>query len=77
MTSQPKVARVFPRRTKATPDDALAFTTPPPKVLPDIDEVHISVAFTYDLPKAETLAEAWAKTGLPVRAGGPAFNLSP
>lgn len=69
-----KIARVFPRRTNATPDDALAFTTPPPKKLPDIDEVHISVAFTYDIPKAEQLAESWHKTGLPVRMGGPAFN---
>ena len=69
-----KIARVFPRRTNATPDDALAFTTPPPKILPDIDEVHISVAFTYDIPKAEQLAEAWHKTGLPVKMGGPAFN---
>ena len=42
------IARVFPRRTKATPDDALAFTGEPPLLeLPEIDEVHISVAFTY------------------------------
>jgi hypothetical protein len=69
-----KIARVFPRRTNATPDDALAFTTPPPKILPDIDEIHVSVTFTYDMEKAEQLAEAWAKTGLPVLMGGAAFN---
>ena len=69
-----KIARVFPRRTTATPDDSLAFTTPPPKTLPDIDEVHVSVTFTYDMEKAEQLAEAWNKTGLPVLMGGPAFN---
>lgn len=68
------IARVFPRRTTATPDDELAFTTPPPKILPDIDEVHISVTFSYDMEKAEQLAEAWHKTGLPVLMGGPAFN---
>ena len=51
-----KIARIFPRRTTATPDDALAFTTPPPKVLPDIDEVHVSVTFSYDKQKAEQLA---------------------
>ena len=51
------------------------FTTPPPKVLPDITEVHVSVAFTYDLPKAEQLAERWMKAGLPVKMGGPAFNM--
>lgn len=69
-----KIARVFPRRTAATPDDALVFTGPPPRDLPEIDEVHISVAFTYDMPKAEGLAEAWSKTGIPVHMGGPAFN---
>jgi hypothetical protein len=74
MSAPLRIARVFPRRTKATPDDALSFTAPPPKELPDIDEVHVSVAFTYDMPKAETLAEAWARTGLPVKLGGPAFN---
>jgi hypothetical protein len=69
-----RIARVFPRRTNATPDDELAFTSAPPKLLPDIDEVHISVAFTYDMEKAYQLAEAWQKTGLPVNMGGPAFN---
>ena len=68
------IARVFPRRTNATPDDELAFSSPPPNELPHIDEVHISVAFTYDLPKAYTLAEAWMKTGLPVKLGGPAYH---
>ena len=74
MNSPLKIARIFPRRTTATPDDPLVFTTLPPKELPDINEVHVSVAFTYDMPKAETLAEAWAKTGLPIHMGGPAFN---
>jgi Fe-S oxidoreductase len=69
-----KIARVFPRRTKATPDDELVFTSLPPEIIPDIDEVHVSVAFTYDMPIAEMLAEAWIKTGVPVKMGGPAFN---
>lgn len=69
-----RIARVFPRRTSATPDDALAFTGPPPKVTPDVDEIHISVTFTYDMDKAEQLAEAWVKTGLPVKLGGPALG---
>lgn len=69
------IVRVFPRRTRATPDDALTFTGPPPKEgLPDVQEVHISVAFTYDLDRAHQLAEAWTNTGLPVRMGGPAFH---
>jgi len=69
-----RIARIFPRRTNATPDDELAFTTPPPKVTPDVDEVHVSVTFTYDMEKAERLAESWAKTGLPVKLGGPALG---
>lgn len=69
------IARVFPRRTKATPDDALAFTGPPPKEgLPKVDEVHISVAFTYDLEKAHALSRQWECLGVPVRMGGPALN---
>jgi hypothetical protein len=69
-----RIARVFPRKTKASPDDGLAFFHLPPKNLPPIDAVHISVAFSYDLPKADSLAECWAKTGFPVKMGGPAFN---
>lgn len=70
-----RIARVFPRRTAATPDDPLAFTSlPPRKGLPEIDEVHVSVAFTYDMPKACGLAEKWMKLGVPVRMGGPAFH---
>ncbi len=74
MISTPRIARVFPRRTAATPDDPLAFTTPPPKGFSGVNEAHISVVFTYDMPKAEALAEAWARTGIPVSMGGPAFN---
>lgn len=69
-----QIARVFPRRTRATPDDALTFTTAPPKQLPDIEEVHISVTFDYDMEKAETLAAAWKRVGVPVKMGGPAMN---
>lgn len=64
-------ARVFPRRTRATPDDELAFTGPPDLFAPEVDEVHVSVAFSYDLPRAERLAEAWSIIA-PVKIGGPA-----
>lgn len=68
-----KIARVFPRKTKASPDDGLAFFgEPPEKDMPEIDEVHVSVTFTYDLPKAERLAELWRSAGVPVKLGGPA-----
>ena len=54
------IARVFPRRTKATPSDPMAFTGPPPRIgLPPIDKVHVSVAFTYDMTDAEDLAYQW------------------
>lgn len=71
-----RIARVFPRRTRATPDDKLAFTSfPKQSEIPEIDEIHISVAFTYDLPKAEQLAEQWKAIGVPIKVGGPAFNV--
>lgn len=70
-----RIARVFPRRTKATPDDPLAFTGPPPLLfLPELEEVHVSVTFTYDIPAAEALAQEWEICGVPVKIGGPAYN---
>lgn len=70
-----KIARVFPRKTAATPDDDLVFFDSPPMLsLPEIDEVHISVAFTYDKRKAEDLAFQWEVAGAPVKIGGPAYN---
>lgn len=71
------IARVFPRATNATPTDEYAFHGPlrevPGMFLPPIDEVRISVAFTYDLPKAERLAKEWEHVA-PVKIGGPALN---
>jgi len=65
--------RVFPRRTKATPNDALALIGFPS--LLDLtlqpDEVHVSVTFTWDMPLAEQIAEAWAQHA-PTQLGGPA-----
>lgn len=69
------IARVFPRKTKATPTDPLAYYGLPPLLdLPDITEVHISVTFTYDIPRAEELAYQWELTGVPVKVGGPAYD---
>jgi hypothetical protein len=68
------IARVFPRRTKATPDDALAFINPAPLAPPKADEIHISVAFTWDLPQANYLYSVWRDMGLRVKIGGPAFD---
>lgn len=68
-----KIARVFPRKTNATPVDEYTFFDAPGMFLPEINEVHVSVAFTYDIPKAEQLAEAWGHIA-PVKIGGPAMD---
>jgi hypothetical protein len=68
-----RIARVFPRRTKASPTDDLAFFGPPGLFPPEVDGVHVSVTFTYDLPRAEELAEAWESVA-PVSLGGPALG---
>ncbi len=75
-TKEPRLARVFPRRTNATPNDELVFINCPPPMLamPEIDEVHVSVAFTWDKALAERLAEAWCAVGVPVSMGGPALG---
>lgn len=67
-----KIARVFPRRTSATPGDALAFVGDPPGLFaPEVDAVHISVVWTWDLPEAERLAREWRPIAQ-VEIGGPA-----
>jgi hypothetical protein len=66
-----KIIRVFPRKTKATPIDELVRINRPPGLFDDADEVHISVAFTWDLPRAEWLAKQWESVA-PVKIGGPA-----
>lgn len=55
-----KIIRVFPRRTKATPDDELACVGPP-DLFAEADEVHVSVSFTWDKPRAEQLAKEWER----------------
>lgn len=67
-----RVIRVFPRRTRATPDDSLAVTGEP-DLFSEADEVHISVAFTADKPKADKLAESWRHVA-PVKIGGVAYG---
>lgn len=67
-----RLIRVFPRKTKASPDDALAYFGPP-DLFAEADEVHISVAFTYDKPVAERLAEEWRSIA-PVKIGGVAYG---
>ncbi len=70
--SDRRIIRVFPRRTKATPDDELAYIGSP-SMFAEADEVHISVSFTWDKPVAERLAEEW-KYVAPVKIGGVAYG---
>ncbi len=67
-----RIARVFPRRTKASPDDDLAFFRPP-ELFDEADEVHVDVTFTADKDKAERLAEDWSIVA-PVKIGGVAYG---
>ena len=68
------ILRVFPRRTKATPEDEYVAIGEPGLFPPeDITEIHVSVAFTWDLFEAERLADSWRRYGT-VKIGGPAFN---
>ena len=72
-----KIIRVFPRRTKATPDDDLVYTGPPDLFARHLgaEAIHVSVAFTYDKNRAEGLAETWEKSGIaPVTIGGVAYG---
>jgi hypothetical protein len=82
--SDPNLIRVFPRRTAATPDDDLAFVGDPP--LPgmrppaeEVQAIHVSVAFTWDLPRAWRLRNEWqaAYPDAKVYVGGPAFGSPP
>lgn len=68
-----RIARVFPRRTKATPIDDLAFTGLPGLFPPEVDEVHVSVTYTYDVERAYRLAHQWERVA-PLKIGGPAFG---
>ena len=43
-----KNIRVCPRRTSATSDDDMVRIATPPSMFDVADEVHISVAFTWD-----------------------------
>lgn len=71
-----RLIRVFPRKTKATPDDVDARFGPPDlfDLADHADEVHVSVTFTADKPKAERWAEAWYRVTPNVKVGGVAYG---
>ncbi|MDZ4341327.1 MAG: hypothetical protein U1E51_02685 [Candidatus Binatia bacterium] len=68
-----EIIRVFPRKTKATPIDDLVRIGKGPDLFDEADQVHVSVAFTWDIPLAEKLARQWRDVA-PVTIGGPALN---
>ena len=71
-----KIARVFPTRTSMSLTDSLAFSGPPTldAIAAEPEAVHISVTFSWDIPKAEDLYYQWEMLGVPVEVGGPAFG---
>lgn len=68
--------RVFPRKTKWTPTDVLAFVGDPPfpQLLPPEQPVRVSCTFTWDRPEAERLGRAWRLYYTEVKVGGPAYD---
>ena len=68
-----RLARVFPTRTSMTPNDPDAYVGLPDLFTPQYDEVHISVCFTWDIPKAERLVKEWEKHGRVIK-GGPVYG---
>lgn len=66
--------RVFPRRTKWTPIDELAFIGGVPLVRPSDQPVRISVTFTWDISYSKYLYNQWAQCYSDVKIGGPAFD---
>ena len=63
-----RTARIFPRKTNATPDDEHAYVGRVPE---GYDHYDISVTFSWDIQAAERLAE---KCPGKVSLGGPAFG---
>lgn len=66
--------RVFPRKTKWTPTDELAFIGDPPLFRPPGEIIYISIAFTWDRTEGYRLASAWRQFYPTVFLDGPALN---
>jgi len=66
--------RVFPRRTKWTPTDDLAFIGDPPLFRPAETPVRISCAFTWDIQESLRLKRSWSRFYSDIQVGGPAFD---
>jgi len=70
------VIRVFPDRTRWTPDDEWAFVGHPPLFRPGDAQtpVMVSVAFTWLRKRAEEIADSWRMFYRNVQVGGPAYD---
>jgi hypothetical protein len=70
-----KILRVFPSRTKMTPCDDYSFVGLPSLFIPEHNEIHVSVTFTWDIKRGLELQKEWQSiTNKPVKIGGVAFN---
>lgn len=75
MANGKRILRVFPRFKKGwTPNDPWAMVGEPTLYRPPADEVHISVAFSWDMEEGRRLFDLWAPLYPMVRLGGPAFD---
>lgn len=67
--------RVFPRKTKWTPNDDLAFIGDPPMFMPEGEhQVRVSCVFTWDIEESERLVRSWSRFYSDVKSGGPAYD---
>lgn len=71
-----RIVRVFPTKTNMSPNDPLAFFGAPTMeaMAAEPEAVHISVTFSWDIPKVDELLRQWETLGVPVDVGGPAFG---
>jgi hypothetical protein len=69
-----KTLRVFPRKTNATPTDDNVVINRYPDLWDTADRIHVSVAFTWDIPHAERLYKEWQRVTSDITIGGPAYN---
>jgi hypothetical protein len=68
-----KILRIFPRKTKATPEDEdIRFNIP--GLFDEADKILISVTFIEDIEKAEKLYDSWKYVSSNITIGGPAYN---
>jgi len=71
-----RIARIFPTKTNMSPDDRDAYFAEPDLFIPEYDEIHISVSFSWDIPQAHYLERQWEHIA-PVKIGGPAIDGEP